>query len=65
MDPNEDILRVFEKSPDHRKSDLQSLIDEYTSACELLQVSQWYLSVYWKKRVLSLEHDLRKQLGLD
>ena len=65
MEPNEDILRVFQELPDQRKSDLQSLIDEYHSACELSQVSQSYLLAYWKKRTLDLEHNLRKQLSLD
>ena len=65
MTPNEDILSVFQELPDHRKSDLQHLIFEYNLACRQSQGSQPHQSVYWKKRVLSLEHDLRKQLGLD
>ncbi len=64
-DPNEDILRVFQELPDHRRSELQRLIDEYNSACRLPQGSRLDQLAYWKKRVLSLEHDLRKQLGLD
>jgi len=63
--PNEDILRVFQELPDHRKSDLQSLIDEYHSACRQSQGSQPHQSAYWKKKVSDLEHDLRKQLDLD
>jgi len=65
MTPNEDILRVFQELPNHRKSDLQSLIDEYHSACRQSLESPLHQSRYWKKKVLNLEHDLRKQLDLD
>ncbi len=62
MDPNEDILRVFQKLPDHRKSDLKSLIDEYNFAFKQSQRLRPDQLPYWKKRVLDLEHDLRELL---
>ena len=69
MDSNEDILTVFQELPDHQRSELQRLIDDYSSACRLSQGSRLdqlaYWKNYWKMRALCLEHDLRKQLGLD
>ncbi len=64
MTPNEDILSAFQELPDHRKSELQSLIDEYFSACRKLQGSLPHQAVHWKRCVLDFEHELRKQLGL-
>ena len=65
MTPNEDILSVFQELPDKRKSDLQSLIDEYNFACKLSQKPRSDQLPYWKKMILALEHDLREQLRLN
>ncbi len=65
MTPNEDILRVFQELPDNRRSELQQLIREYNFACRLSQGSRLDQLAYRKKRVLALEHDLCKQLGID
>ena len=65
MDSNVDILRVFQELPDNRRSELQQLIREYNFACRLSHLSRPDQLAYRKKRVLALEHDLRKQLNLD
>ncbi len=62
MTPDEDILRAIQKLPEHRRSELQPLIDEYSSACGKAQGSRLDQLAYWNKRALGLEDDLRKQI---
>ena len=65
MEPRQDILTAFQKLPKDRKSELQRLIDEYETACELSQGPRPDRSAHWTTKALDLEDDLRKRLGLD
>jgi len=65
MDPNEDILKVFQELPEHRMTGLWPLMGKYKTACRLSQGTRLDKLAYRKERALRLERDLRKQLGLD
>ncbi len=65
MEPNQDILTTFQKLPEHRKSELQQMIDEYETACELSQGPRPDRAAHWMTKALDLEDYLRKRLGLD
>jgi hypothetical protein len=62
MEPNQDILTTFQKLPEHRKSELQQMIDEYETACELSRGPQPARSKHWETRAWDLEGYLKKRL---
>ncbi len=65
MEPSQDILTAFQKLPEPRESELQRLIDEYETACELSQGPRPDRAAHWMTKALDLEDYLRKGLGLD
>ena len=65
MEPNQDILTAFQELPEIRKSELQRLIDEYETACELSRGPRPARSKHWMTRAWDLEENLKKRLGLD
>jgi hypothetical protein len=62
MEPNQDILTTFQKLPEHRKLELQRMMDEYETACELSRGPQPARSKYWETRAWDLEGHLKKML---
>jgi hypothetical protein len=65
MKPNQDVLSALEEMPGRQQSELQHLVDEYKTACELAQGPNLDRSKHWKTRAWDLECHLKERLRKD